>query len=92
MTSARLLRSTTFAVVVAAIVLVCLLAVLVDARTGVTALAAFLALGAVLRAVVPESVLPGARSRAFDVVFLLALALALGYLSPWGNATLPPGT
>jgi hypothetical protein len=92
MTSARLLRSTTFAVVVAAIVLVCLLAVLVDARTGVTALAAFLALGAVLRAVVPESVLPGARSRAFDVVFLLALAVALGYLSPWGNATLPPGT
>lgn len=92
MTSARLLRSTTFAVVVAAIVLVCLLAVLVDARTGVTALAAFLALGAVLRAVLPESVLPGARSRAFDVVFLLALAVALGYLSPWGNATLPPGT
>ncbi len=92
MTSARLLRSTTFAVVVAAIVLVCLLAVMVDAHTGVTALAAFLALGAVLRAVVPESVLPGARSRAFDVVFLLALALALGYLSPWGNATLPPGT
>jgi len=92
MTSARLLRSTTFAVVVAAIVLVCLLAVLVDARTGVTALAAFLALGAVLRAVLPDSVLPGARSRAFDVVFLLALAVALGYLSPWGNATLPPGT
>lgn len=91
MTSARLLRSTTFAVVVAAIVLVCLLAFLVDARTGVTALAAFLALGAVLRAVVPESVLPGARSRAFDVVFLLALAVALGYLSPWGNATVPPG-
>jgi hypothetical protein len=91
MTSARLLRSTTFAVVVAAIVLVCLLAVLVDARTGVTALAAFLALGAVLRAVLPESVLPGARSRAFDVVFLLALAVALGYLSPWGNATVPPG-
>jgi hypothetical protein len=92
MTSARLLRSTTFAVVVTAIVLVCLLAVLVDARTGVTALAVFLALGAVLRAVVPESVLPGARSRAFDVVFLLALAVALGYLSPWGNATLPPGS
>ncbi|MCK6209975.1 DUF3017 domain-containing protein [Georgenia sp. EYE_87] len=92
MTSARLLRSTTFAVVVAAIVLVCLLAFLVDARTGVTALAAFLALGAVLRAVVPESVLPGARSRAFDVVFLLALAVALGYLSPWGNATVPPGS
>ena len=92
MTSARLLRSTTFAVVVAAIVLVCLLAVLVDARTGVTALAAFLALGAVLRAVLPDSVLPGARSRAFDVVFLLALAVALGYLSPWGNATLPAGT
>lgn len=92
MTSARLLRSTAFAVVVAAIVVVCLLAVLVDARTGVTALAAFLALGALLRAVVPESVVPGARSRAFDVVFLLALAVALGYLSPWGNATVPPGT
>jgi hypothetical protein len=92
MTSARLLRSTTFAIVVAAIVLVCLLALLVDARTGVTALAAFLAIGALLRAVLPESVLPGARSRAFDVVFLLALAVALGYLSPWGNATLPPGT
>lgn len=92
MTSVRVLRSTTFAVVVAAIVLVCALAVLVDARTGVTALAAFLALGAVLRAVLPESVLPGARSRAFDVVLLLVLAVALGYLSPWGNATLPPGT
>jgi hypothetical protein len=92
MTSARLLRSTSFAVVVAAMVLVCLLALLVDARTGVTALAAFLALGALLRAVLPESVLPGARSRAFDVVFLLALAVALGYLSPWGNATLPPGS
>lgn len=92
MPSTRLLRSTTFAVVVAVIVVVCVLAVLVDARTGVTALAAFLAVGALLRAVVPDSVIPGARSRAFDVAFLLALAVALGYLSPWGNATLPPGS
>jgi len=91
MTSTRLLRTTTFAVVLAAIVLVCALAVLFDARTGVTALAAFLAVGALLRAVMPESVIPGARSRAFDVAFLLALAVVLGFLSPWGNATLPVG-
>lgn len=92
MTSTRLLRTTTFAVVAAAIVTVCALAVLVDARTAVTALAAFLAVGALLRAVGPESVVPGARTRTFDVVFLLGLAVVLGYLSPWGNATLPAGS
>ncbi|UNX54262.1 DUF3017 domain-containing protein [Georgenia sp. TF02-10] len=91
MTSSRLLRATTFAVIVAGIAVVCGLAVLVDARTGVTVLAAFLAVGALLRAVAPESVIPGARSRGFDVAFLLALAVALGYLSPWGNATVAPG-
>jgi hypothetical protein len=92
MTSTRLLRTTAFAVVTAAILAVCVLAVLVDARAGVTALAIFLAIGALLRAVLPESVVPGARSRTFDVAFLLALAVVLGFLSPWGNATLPAGS
>jgi hypothetical protein len=31
---------------------------------------------------------PGSRSRPVDVVLLLALAGALVYLAPWGNATL----
>ncbi len=72
-----------------AVAAVCLLAVVVDGRTAVTAFAVLLAMAAVARAVAPETIVPGARSRAFDVAFLLVLALALGYLSPWGNATLP---
>ncbi len=67
----------------------CVLGFAVSGRAATTAFAALLAVCALLRGVAPETVVPGARSRAFDVAFLLVLALALGYLAPWGDATLP---
>ena len=61
----------------------------VSGRAATTAFAVLLAVCALLRGIAPETVVPPARSRTFDVAFLLVLALALAYLAPWGNATLP---
>lgn len=76
---------------VLALVAVCVLALAVDARTAVTALAVVLGAGALGRAFVPETVVLTARSRAFDVTLMAAMALALGYLAAWGNATVAVG-
>jgi hypothetical protein len=90
MSSTRGVRIGIMAVLVLAVGAVCVLAVTVSARAAVTALAALLAGCAVLRAVTPETVMPAVRSRTVDVVVLLVGAIALAYLSPWGNA-LPTG-
>ncbi|MFD1506664.1 DUF3017 domain-containing protein [Georgenia yuyongxinii] len=86
MSSTRGVRIGIMAVLVLAIAAVCVLSVTVSARAGVTALAALLAGCAVLRAAAPETVMPAVRSRTADVVVLLVGAVALAYLSPWGDA------
>lgn len=70
---------------------VCALAVFSSPVHAVAALALALAGAAALRALTPTSLLACARSRAFDVVFMLLLAASLGYLSLWGDATFAPG-
>ena len=75
---------------VLAVAAVCGLAVGVSARAAATGLAVVLAGCAVLRAMVPVTVMPPARSRRFDVVLLVLGALALLYLSPWGDALPTP--
>ncbi|RPF27609.1 DUF3017 domain-containing protein [Georgenia muralis] len=88
MSPARGPRLTLLAVLVLAVALVALVAVWSDARTAALVLAGLLAAVAVARVVLPEALVPGSRSRPVDVVLLLALAGALVYLAPWGNATL----
>ncbi|MFH5822170.1 hypothetical protein [Georgenia sp. AZ-5] len=89
MPSTKVVRITVMTGLLLAIAVVCVLGVTVSGRAAVTALAGLLALWAAARAWAPDTVVPGARSRAFDVTFLLALALVLAYLSPWGNAMVP---
>ncbi|MFC7406479.1 hypothetical protein [Georgenia alba] len=73
--------------VLATVVAVPLAAVLVSPTLAVLVLALAVALAGGFRAVAPEDAIPGGRSRTFDVVFLLALAVSLGYLSRWADAT-----
>ncbi|GAA4417410.1 hypothetical protein GCM10023169_13520 [Georgenia halophila] len=82
---------TALTAVLGTLVAVCLLTVLVRVSVAIVVLAAALAAAGLVRAVSPTAVIPGARSRAFDVAFLLVLAAALGYLSLWGNATVVGG-
>ncbi len=91
MTSTRAQRGAAMAAIVLVVAGVCALAVLVDGRTAVLGLAVALGAGAVGRAVLPTSVVLGARSRAFDVAVMVVAALALAYLAPWGNATVVGG-
>ncbi|MHB1065399.1 MAG: DUF3017 domain-containing protein [Georgenia sp.] len=91
MSSTTALRAAVMVATVVVIAGVCVLAVVVDGRTAVLALALAVGAGAVGRAVVPPSVVLWARSRAFDVTLMAAMALALVYLAPWGNATVAGG-
>lgn len=91
MTGTQGLRRTFLTVVVLAVAAVPVLAVAVDGTTAAFWLAGVLAVTGVLRGVLPENVVPGARDRTTDVVVLLLAAAALFYLAPWGNATLPAG-
>ena len=70
------------------VAVVCALAVFSSAVHAVAALAIALLAASVLRAFTPTSLLACARSRAFDVVFLVLLAAALGYLSVWGDTAM----
>lgn len=91
MTSTRALRGAAMAATVLVVCGVCVLAVLVDGRTAVLVLAGALGVGAVGRAVLPTSVVLGARSRPFDVGVMVVAAVALASLAPWGNATIVGG-
>lgn len=91
MSSTTALRGAAMAGTVLVIAVVCVLAVAVDGRTAVLALAVALGAAAVGRAVLPTTVVLGARSRAFDVTLMATAALALAYLSAWGNATVAGG-
>ncbi len=86
MTATRALRLGARVALLGTIAAVCLLAIFVSARAAVVLLAATLAAAGALRAVLPSSVCPGARSRTFDVAFLLVLAAAFAYLGVWGDA------
>ena len=61
------------------------LALAAGARWGVAAIACACIVYAAARAFAPERVVPGARSRTFDVVMLLAFAVILSALLPWAG-------
>lgn len=60
-----------------------------DARWAAYLLAFGLVVAAIARATLPEKHVLNARERRFDIVVLLALAVAVALLAPWGLALSP---
>jgi hypothetical protein len=83
MATSRLIRALPMTAVMLVVAVAFVLIVTAHWRMGAAALGVAALLAAVLRLVLPENKLGplAVRSRAFDVLFLLVLAAALGWLS-----------